>query len=89
MPCRTPGDALRPHRRPAGGLDADQLGRRAHEAGRKCRPRCCRPPRRRRRNRGPCRASSGIAGSRLFPMTAWNSRTIHGNGCGPITEPRQ
>ena len=28
-----------------------------------------------------CRASS--------PTTRWNSRTIHGYGCGPITEPRQ
>ena len=23
------------------------------------------------------------------PMTRWNSRTIHGYGWGPITEPRQ
>ena len=23
------------------------------------------------------------------PMTRWNSRTIHGYGCGPITEPMQ
>ena len=23
------------------------------------------------------------------PMTRWNSRTIHGYGCGPITEPKQ
>ena len=24
-----------------------------------------------------------------MPMTRWNSRTIHGYGWGPITEPRQ
>ena len=23
------------------------------------------------------------------PITRWNSRTIHGYGCGPMTEPRQ
>ena len=75
-------------RRTAGGLDADQPRRGVGES---------------REDPGGVRATadardhhvgdpdaeldSCVAASR--PMMLWNSRTIHGKGCGPITEPMQ
>ena len=37
----------------------------------------------------PPSSSAAHCSRASLPMTRWNSRTIHGYGCGPITEPRQ
>ena len=38
---------------------------------------------------GSAPSSSRHCARASSPITRWNSRTIHGYGCGPITEPRQ
>ncbi len=68
---------------PAGHGGVDEAG---EDARRRWTPRRHRPPPRRGRRRRAARRHCSRASS---PMTRWNSRTIHGYGCGPITEPRQ
>ena len=69
-------------------LDADEVGRGVDEAGEE--------PDRVRPTADAGDDDVGIPAEPLpallrasSPMTRWNSRTIHGYGCGPITEPRQ
>ena len=73
----------------AGRLDADQLGVGVGEAGEDARSRSSRRRRRRRRRRDRRRVSARHCSRASSPITRWSSRTIHGYGCGPITEPRQ
>ena len=90
MPCTTPGHAVADGRA-AGRLDAHQLGfgvvgeagedpdgvGAAADAG----------------HDHVGQAAAGAARRHCarasLPITRWNSRTIHGYGCGPMTEPRQ
>ena len=83
-----PRDTSWPHRGPAGRFDTDKLGRGADKScerpGRVAAPadtgddEIGAPP----NSRWHCRRASS-------PITAWNSRTIQGNGCGPMTDPMQ
>ena len=75
---------------PAGRLDADELRRRCRRSRRRCRRRSSRRRRRPRRRRDAAvEQGGGTARGPRRRCTRWNSRTIHGYGCGPITEPRQ
>ena len=78
-----------PDRGAAGRLDADQLGVGVDEPGEDARSRSSRRRRRRPRRRDRRRSRSRHCSRASSPITRWNSRTIHGYGCGPITEPRQ
>ena len=73
----------------AAGLDADEAGVGVEEAGEgahRVRPAADA----RDDDVGVARRGSpGTARALRRPTTRWNSRTIHGNGCGPTTEPMQ
>ena len=87
MPCRTPGEPFDTAAPPA----ASTPTRRALVLAKPAKtPAALEPP--------PTQATttSGVPTPRWlscslasWPMMLWNSRTIHGKGWGPMTEPRQ
>ena len=72
------------------GLDADERARRCRRTRRTCPIAFEPPPTHATTTSGSAPSSSSRHCRRASsPTTRWNSRTIHGNGCGPIAEPRQ
>ena len=89
MPCTTPGTP-RPIGRAAGWLDADEDRAAVSTKPEKMPAAFDPPPTHATTTSGsPPPSSSRHCAAASSPMTRWNSRTIHGYGCGPITEPRQ
>ena len=87
-PCTTPGTPWPIAAPPAGSTPTSSASVSAKPA--KMPAAFDRRRRRRRRRRDRRRRAAAAHCSRASsPMTRWNSRTIHGYGCGPITEPRQ
>ncbi len=89
MPCTTPGTPWPTAAPPAGSTPTSStLGSstKPEKMPMALEP----PPTQATTTSGSAAESGSSTGPRASsPITRWSSRTIHGYGCGPITEPRQ
>ena len=87
MPCRTPGDPLPTAEPPAASMPT-RTGRGVGESREDARGVGAAPD---AGHDHVGRADAEFAQLRAasWPMMLWNSRTIQGKGCGPMTEPMQ
>jgi hypothetical protein len=87
MPCTTPGTPWPTAAPPAGSTPTSSasVSAKPEKMPMAFEP----PPTHAVTTSGPRPSSRRTARGASSPMTRWNSRTIHGYGCGPMTEPRQ
>ena len=88
MPCTTPGTPRPTAAPPAGSTPTSsaRVSAKPEKMPMAFEP----PPTHAVTTSGTSPSSSAAHCSRAsVPITRWNSRTIHGYGCGPMTEPRQ